>query len=76
MESHISHCGRCLSLTRYDFMPPGGRRCRWCKRYGQNVRQIDDKGYAIPYESRDRDVVKIGVEFSSALRTIKAWETV
>ena len=40
------------------------------------LRQIDDKGYAIPYESRGRDVVKIGVEFSSALRTIKAWKTV
>lgn len=37
------------------------------------LRQIDDKGYAIAWEADKRKVVKIGVNFSSALRTIDSW---
>lgn len=40
------------------------------------LRQIDDKAYALPWESRGRKVTKIGVNFSSATRTIASWETV
>ena len=35
--------------------------------------QINSKGYAIPYEADRRKVVKIGVNFDSATRTIGEW---
>ena len=35
--------------------------------------QINSKGYAIPYEAGHRKVVKIGVNFDSATRTIGEW---
>lgn len=36
------------------------------------LRQIDEEGYAIPWEAGGREVIKIGVNFSSPLRTIDA----
>ena len=41
---------------------------------GEALRQIDDKGYALPWEARGRKVAKISVCFSSKLRTIESWE--
>lgn len=38
------------------------------------LQQIDDKGYAIPYESDGRKVVKVGINFSSKERTITEWK--
>jgi len=38
------------------------------------LQQIDDKGYAIPYETDGRKVVKVGINFSSKERTIKEWK--
>ena len=38
------------------------------------LRQIDDKGYAIPYEADGRRIVKVGIRFSSQERTITAWK--
>ena len=38
------------------------------------LRQIDDKGYAIPYEADGRRIVKVGIRFSSEDRTITAWK--
>ena len=38
------------------------------------LRQIDDKGYAIPYEADGRKVVKVGLNFSTDERTIKEWK--
>ena len=35
--------------------------------------QINSKGYAIPYEADRRKVVKIGVNFDSATRTVGDW---
>lgn len=35
--------------------------------------QINEKGYAIPYQSDHRRVVKIGVNFSSETRTVGNW---
>ena len=35
--------------------------------------QIDDKGYAIPYQTVDRNVVKIGVKFDVDTRTPEEW---
>ncbi len=37
------------------------------------LRQIDEKGYALPWESDGRVVTKIGANFSSALRTVESW---
>ena len=37
------------------------------------LQQIDDKGYAIPYEADGRRIVKVGIRFSSEERTITAW---
>ncbi len=38
------------------------------------LRQIDDKGYAIPYEADGRRIVKVGIRFSSEERTITEWK--
>jgi len=40
------------------------------------LKQIDDKGYAIPYEADGRRIVKVGIRFSSEERTITAWKIV
>ena len=37
------------------------------------LRQIDDKGYLIPYQSDGREGVKVGVEFSAEERNIARW---
>lgn len=39
------------------------------------LRQIDDKGYTIPYEIDERKVVKVGINFSTKERTITEWKT-
>ena len=38
------------------------------------LRQIEERGYALPYESDKRKVHKIGVNFSSETGTIDGWE--
>jgi hypothetical protein len=40
------------------------------------LKQIDEKGYMVPYEADARKLVKCGVEFSSKLRTLKEWKIV
>ena len=37
------------------------------------LRQIDEKGYALPFAGDDREVFKIGVNFSSETRNIEKW---
>ena len=37
------------------------------------LKQIDDKGYMIPYEAGKKKLVKIGASFDENLRTIKEW---
>jgi Holliday junction resolvase-like predicted endonuclease len=37
------------------------------------LKQIDDKGYATPYLADDRQLIKIGVNFSTATRTVSNW---
>ncbi|GHT21897.1 ATPase AAA [Bacteroidia bacterium] len=37
------------------------------------LKQIDDKGYLVPYSTGERKVVKIGAEFSRAERTLSRW---
>ena len=39
----------------------------------QALQQIDEKGYLIPYQADDREVVKVGVEFSAEKRNIGRW---
>lgn len=37
------------------------------------LKQIDDKGYLIPYQADGREVIKLGVEFSAETRNINRW---
>ena len=37
------------------------------------LKQINSKGYAIPYQPDHRKVMKVGVNFDSATRTIGEW---
>ena len=39
----------------------------------QALRQIDDKGYALPWQSDGRKVIKVGANFSSELRRLSGW---
>ncbi len=36
-------------------------------------RQIDEKGYMLPYQAEDKRLVKIGISFDSEQRTISDW---
>lgn len=40
------------------------------------LRQIDEKGYARPFEGDSRKLFKIGVNFSTATRRIEDWKIV
>ncbi|MCB9018096.1 MAG: ATP-binding protein [Prevotellaceae bacterium] len=40
------------------------------------LRQIDDKGYMIPYSANGKRLVKVGVNFDKELRTIGEWKVV
>ena len=37
------------------------------------LRQIEEKGYADPFAHDGREVIKVGVNFSSAVRNIERW---
>jgi hypothetical protein len=37
------------------------------------LNQIDDKGYAIPYQTEGRRVVKVGVKFNAETRVPEEW---
>lgn len=39
------------------------------------LKQIDDKGYAIPYTTDKRKVVKVGIAFDTERCTISSWLT-
>jgi hypothetical protein len=39
------------------------------------LKQIDDKGYLIPFIAGNRKLVKIGAEFNVAERTLSRWKT-
>lgn len=46
------------------------------KLYGtaeEALRQIDDKGYLLPYTAGDRKLIKAGVQFSEEERNISRW---
>ena len=57
-------------------------RCHLCLEFKvdgtpeEALEQINSKGYAIPYQSDHRKVVKIGVNFDSATRSIGDWKIV
>jgi hypothetical protein len=38
------------------------------------IKQIDNKGYTIPYSAGNRKIVKIGVEFNLEKRGITNWK--
>ena len=37
------------------------------------LRQIDDKGYAEPFAHDGREIIKVGVNFSSSVKNIERW---
>ena len=37
------------------------------------LKQIDDRGYAIPYQTDGRRVVKVGVKFNAETRVPEEW---
>lgn len=39
----------------------------------QALQQIDDKGYLIPFQADERELIKIGVEFSATERNMSRW---
>jgi hypothetical protein len=39
------------------------------------LKQIDDKGYLIPFTAGNRKIVKIGAEFNADERTLSRWKT-
>jgi hypothetical protein len=39
------------------------------------LRQIDDKGYLLPWQGKGKNLVKVGVAFDSEKRNIEKWET-
>jgi predicted type IV restriction endonuclease len=38
------------------------------------IKQIDNKGYTIPYSAGNRKIVKVGVEFSLEKRGVTNWK--
>jgi hypothetical protein len=38
------------------------------------IKQIEEKGYAVPYSGDGRKVIKLGINFSTKTRTISEWE--
>lgn len=40
------------------------------------LRQIDEKGYLIPYSTSGKRLVKVGINFNSRMRTIGEWKIV
>ena len=40
------------------------------------LKQIDSKGYLVPYTADGRKLVKVGVNFDSATRTVSGWKAV
>ena len=39
------------------------------------LKQIDSKGYLVPYTCDGRKLVKVGINFDSATRTVSEWKT-
>ena len=37
------------------------------------LRQIDDNNYALPFLSEGREIIRIGINFSTSRRTISEW---
>jgi hypothetical protein len=37
------------------------------------LEQIDEKGYAIPYQTEGKHIVKVGIKFNADTRTIEDW---
>ena len=40
------------------------------------LKQIDDKGYLIPYSADGKRMVKVGINYDSQKRTIGEWKIV
>jgi hypothetical protein len=51
-------------------LKPAIQRLSWNGSAEEAIRQIDGKGYLIPYQLDGRTLVKVGVEFSKEERNI------
>ena len=40
----------------------------------ETLKQIDDKGYLIPYSADGKRMVKVGINYDSQKRTIGEWK--
>ena len=38
------------------------------------LRQIEEKGYANPFQASGKEIVELGINFSSQTRTIDGWQ--
>ena len=53
--------------------------CETCECYlgsataEEALKQIDEKGYAEPFKSDKRKLLKVGVEFSAETRNVSRW---
>lgn len=47
---------------------------KYDKTADEALRQIDDKGYLIPYTAEGKRLVKVGISYDSDKRTIGEWK--
>jgi hypothetical protein len=47
---------------------------KYDKSADEALRQIDDKGYLIPYSADGKRLVKVGINYDSQKRTIGDWK--
>ena len=51
----------------------GRRKIHWVRDHMPALSQIEDKGYAFPYQADKRTVFRIGASFDSEKRMLTGW---
>lgn len=64
LKKNTKYC--CKGLSAFQLLRARGAT--------EALQQIEDKGYARPYEADSRQIRKIGVSFSSKTGTIEEWK--
>ena len=67
--SRLRRFGKSLLLSTFEAYSEGKKELF----EGLAIQQINDKGYARPFQTDARQVVKVGVEFSADIRNVKRW---
>ena len=65
--------GEALGHTFQEATCTQAKTCTRCGSAEEALRQIDDKGYLIPYTASGKKLVKVGVNYDSDQRTIGEW---